>query len=101
MGSISWSASWNASTAEGSTRVGFAGVRRDGYERRVNDAALKREGWRTLVLVLSFVESFGTILLERGIYFFTHERLHYSDTQNLALAAGFGATYGAGAWVSH
>jgi hypothetical protein len=40
-------------------------------------------------------------LLERAIYFFSHERLGYSETQNLALALGFGATYTAGAVLSH
>jgi hypothetical protein len=60
-----------------------------------------KEGWRRRILVLSFFESFGTILLERGIYFFSHERLGYSDAENLALAAGFGIAYTAGASLSH
>jgi hypothetical protein len=53
------------------------------------------------VLLVSFVESFGTILLERAIYFFSHERLGYSETQNLALALAFGVTYTLGAALSH
>lgn len=53
------------------------------------------------VLGLSFVESFATILLERAIYFFSQERLGYSEPQNLALALCFGATYIAGAASSH
>jgi hypothetical protein len=57
--------------------------------------------WRRRVLVLSFIESFGTILLERAIYFFTHERLGYSRAQNLGLALIFGVTYAAGAARSH
>lgn len=69
------------------------------YERRVSDAG--RPGWRNRVLVLSFVESFGTILLERAIYFFSHERLHYSETQNLVLALCFGVPYTLGAALSH
>src|SRR5690349_18988832 len=59
------------------------------------------QSWRARVLWLSFVESFATILLERGLYFFSHERLGYSETENLALAAGFGATYTVGATLSH
>jgi hypothetical protein len=53
------------------------------------------------VLGLSFVESFATILLERAIYFFSQERLSYSQPENLALALLFGATYAAGAARSH
>jgi hypothetical protein len=57
--------------------------------------------WRHAVLGLSFVESFGTILLERAIYFFAAERLLYSEAQNLGLALGFGLTYTLGAARSH
>src|SRR6478752_2949048 len=57
--------------------------------------------WRRAVLGLSFVESFGTILLERAIYFFSAERLAYSEAQNLGLALGFGITYTLGAARSH
>ncbi len=53
------------------------------------------------VLALSFIESFATILLERGMYFFSHERLGYSEAENLWLAAGFGVTYAVGARSSH
>jgi MFS family permease len=53
------------------------------------------------VLGSSFVESFATILLERAIYFFSQERLGYSEPQNLGLALGFGAAYTLGAWRSH
>jgi hypothetical protein len=56
---------------------------------------------RRVVLGLSFLESFSTILLERAIYFFSHERLHYSERENLALALCFGATYTLGAARSH
>jgi len=58
-------------------------------------------GWRRRVLWLSFIESFGTILIERAIYFFSHERLGYSEAQNLGLALLFGVTYTLGAAVSH
>ncbi len=53
------------------------------------------------MLLLSFIESFGTILLERAIYFFSHERLGYTRAQNLGLALVFGVTYAAGAASSH
>jgi len=53
------------------------------------------------VLWLSFIESLGTILIERAIYFFSHERLGYSEAQNLGLALVFGVTYTLGAALSH
>ncbi len=66
-----------------------------------DDTPAGRANWRRRVLLVSFVESFGTILLERAIYFFSHERLGYSETQNLALALAFGVTYTLGAALSH
>jgi MFS family permease len=66
-----------------------------------NGSGARQASWRRRVLWLSFVESFGTILLERAIYFFSHERLGYSRGQNLALALVFGVTYAAGAALSH
>jgi MFS family permease len=60
---------------------------------------------RRVVLGLSFLESFATILLERAVYFFSQQRLGYSETENLMLALLFGATYTLGAarshWLSH
>jgi MFS family permease len=53
------------------------------------------------ILALTFIESFGTILLERGVYFYTHDVLQMSEAQNLWLAAGFGVTYVIGALLSH
>jgi MFS family permease len=52
-------------------------------------------------LCLSFFESFGTILLERGLYFFTHEKLGFTESENLALAFSFGVAYVLGALSSH
>jgi hypothetical protein len=66
-----------------------------------NHAPSEPSSFRGIVLWLSFVESFGTILLERAIYFFAQERLGYSAAQNLLLALGFGATYTLGAACSH
>lgn len=62
---------------------------------------MPRAGWRRRVLWLSFIESFGTILIERAVYFFSHERLGYSEAQNLGLAVTFGVTYTLGAALSH
>jgi MFS family permease len=53
------------------------------------------------LLVITFLESFATILIERGLYFYTHERLAFTDTQNLWLALGFGLAYAGGAIISH
>jgi MFS family permease len=57
--------------------------------------------FRPLLLVLSFLESFATILLERAIYFFSTNRLGYSEHENLLLALCFGVTYTLGAASSH
>lgn len=53
------------------------------------------------LLWLTFAESFGTILLERGLYFYTHDVLGFSDIQNLWLALAFGVAYVAAALLSH
>ena len=53
------------------------------------------------LLAIAFFESFATMLLERGVYFYSHERLGFSDVANLALAFGFGAAYAVGALTSH
>jgi len=45
--------------------------------------------------------AFATILLERGIYFFTHDQLGFSTPANLALALAFGLCYAAGALGAH
>jgi MFS family permease len=55
--------------------------------------------WR--VLVLSALESFATVLIERGIYFYAHDRFAFSEGENLFLALGFGAAYVVGALGSH
>jgi MFS family permease len=49
------------------------------------------------LLAVSFLESFATICVERGGYFYTHDRLSFTLDQNLWLAFGFGAFYVAGA----
>ena len=53
------------------------------------------------LLLITFIESFACILVERGIYFFCTYRLSCTDTENLWLAVAFGVAYAAGAVVSH
>lgn len=53
------------------------------------------------ILFLTFIESLGTVLLERGVYFYTHDVLGASERQNLLLATAFGITYVLGALASH
>lgn len=53
------------------------------------------------LLLLTFGESFGTVLLERGLFFFAHAALGFDETQNLWLALAFGVTYIGGALSSH
>jgi hypothetical protein len=81
--------------------MGIPGAPARGYHPAMTSARAEEKGWRRRVLLLSFVESFGTILLERAIYFFSHERLGYSESENLGLALAFGATYTVGAAFSH
>jgi len=47
---------------------------------------------RRLILIV-FIESFTTMLVQRGIYFFCDTRLGFSDELNLWLALCFGAVY--------
>jgi MFS family permease len=54
-----------------------------------------------LMLLVSFIESFATICVERGIYFFSSDRLHFSEVLNLSLALAFGLAYMSGALLSH
>ncbi|MCX5654952.1 MAG: MFS transporter [Planctomycetota bacterium] len=53
------------------------------------------------LLVITFIESFATTLIERGVYFYSHDRLGFTDGENLGLALGFGAAYALGALASH
>jgi hypothetical protein len=55
----------------------------------------------TRLLTVTFLESFATICVERGIYFFTEHELAFSDAANLWLALLFGLFYIAGALTSH
>jgi len=53
------------------------------------------------ILWFTFVESLATILLERGVYFYTHDVLRLSERENLLLATAFGVAYVSGALASH
>ena len=53
------------------------------------------------ILLIAFVESFVTTLVERGIYFYTCHALGFDDRANLRLALVFGLVYAAVAAVSH
>jgi MFS family permease len=53
------------------------------------------------LFLLTFFESIAATLIQRGIYFYTHENLGFSQSQNLWVAFGFGVTYVAGAFASH
>src|SRR5690242_3643068 len=54
-----------------------------------------------VLFVLTFLESIAATLIQRGLYFFTHENLGFTASHNLWLAFGFGVVYIAGAFVSH
>ncbi|QQE12231.1 MFS transporter [Planctomycetota bacterium] len=56
---------------------------------------------RYRLLFIAFIESFATILLERGFYFYTRDILHFEEYQNLMLALMFGVIYVFGAVLSH
>lgn len=53
------------------------------------------------LFVLTFLESIAATLIQRGLYFYTHEHLRFDQSANLWLAFGFGVTYIGGALISH
>lgn len=53
------------------------------------------------MFALTFLESIAATLIQRGLYFYTHEQLGFGQNENLWLAFGFGAVYVVGAFVSH
>ncbi len=53
------------------------------------------------VILVTFIESFATICVERGVYFYTADLLGFSRAMNLAMALAFGLAYVMGALVSH
>ncbi|MBB6431520.1 MFS transporter [Algisphaera agarilytica] len=54
-----------------------------------------------LLIPLTFFQSLATVLLERGLYFYTDEILKFSEAENLGLAIVFGVCYASGAMLSH
>ncbi|HEY4104317.1 MAG TPA: MFS transporter [Polyangiaceae bacterium] len=56
---------------------------------------------KTRVLINAFTASFAGVLLQRGVYFFTNDRLGFTQAQNLWFALLFGVTYVCGASSSH
>ena len=55
----------------------------------------------TRLFVFASIESFATVLVQRGVYFYTRETLGFGENQNLLLALGMGAVYVIGALPSH
>ncbi|MEQ9455550.1 MAG: MFS transporter [Phycisphaeraceae bacterium] len=53
------------------------------------------------ILILTFLGSIATTLIELGMYFYTHKMLGFSELANLSLALGWGLTYVTGALLSH
>ncbi len=53
------------------------------------------------LLTFIFIQSFASAIVQRGVYFFTVERLGFTRGQNLLLALLVGASYIAGALPSH
>jgi len=54
-----------------------------------------------LLFIVTFLESIAGTLLQRGLYFYTHEILGFGEVSNLWLALGFGMAYVFGALGSH
>lgn len=53
------------------------------------------------LLLVTFIESFAAICVERAIFFFCEDQLGFGNASNLSLALGFGVAYVAGALASH
>ncbi|HTA88620.1 MAG TPA: MFS transporter [Polyangiaceae bacterium] len=56
---------------------------------------------KTRILLNAFTASFAAVLLQRGLYFFTHDLLGFNQAQNLWFALLFGVAYVGGASASH
>lgn len=54
-----------------------------------------------LIIVITFIESFVTAMVERGVAFYAEHELGFSQTQNLWLMLLFGGAYVFGALGSH
>ena len=53
------------------------------------------------LLLVTFIESFAAICVQRAIFFFCEDQLGFSSASNLSLALGCGVAYVAGALASH
>jgi MFS family permease len=53
------------------------------------------------LFMLTLLESIAATLIQRGLYFYTHEHLGFTENHNLWIAFGFGMVYVGGAFVSH
>ena len=56
---------------------------------------------RARLYLLIFLNSFASILVTRGAFFYSQKWLNFSDPANLSLALVFGLTYVLGACLSH
>lgn len=56
---------------------------------------------RLYIYIFAFIFSLATILLQRGVFFYTQYELGMNDSQNLLLALAVGLTYIGGAQLSH
>ncbi len=54
-----------------------------------------------LIILITFIESFVSAIVERGVMFYAEHELGFSQSQTLWLALLFGAAYVAGALISH
>lgn len=54
-----------------------------------------------LVLLFTLLESTASVFVQRGVHFYTHELLRYTNRDNLWLAFAMGLLYVPGALVSH
>lgn len=53
------------------------------------------------LLAIAFIESFATILVERGVYYYAEDRMAFGPVSNLSLGLGIGICYVIGALISH
>jgi predicted MFS family arabinose efflux permease len=58
-------------------------------------------GRLTRLSMLAFAESLAATLVGRGLFFYTHDQLNFTDAENLGLAVAGSAVYVVGALGSH
>ncbi|HHH75690.1 MAG TPA: MFS transporter [Phycisphaerae bacterium] len=57
--------------------------------------------WTNRLLVITFIESFATVCIERGAFFYGEHILKFTMKDNLLMALAFGLCYVTGALLSH